>query len=87
MRGKSWHNSDTIVETKGQQTFFYEGPDSKYFRIPGFLLLLKQESCHGQYAGKKKKKCVYVSIKLYSQNQAMSQIWPLAYNLTIVGLN
>ena len=86
MRGKSWHNSDTTVETKGQQTFFYEGPDSKYFRIPGFLLLLKQESCHGQYAGKKKK-CVYVSIKLYSQNQAMSQIWPLAYNLTTVGLN
>ena len=35
----------------------------------------------------KKKKSVYVSIKLYSQNQAMSQIWPLAYNLTTVGLN
>ena len=44
MRGKSWHNSDTIVETKGQQTFFYKGPDSKYFRLPGLLLLLKQAS-------------------------------------------
>lgn len=67
MRGKSWHNSDTIVETKGQQTFFYEGPDSKYFRIPGFLLLLKQESCHGQYAGKKKKKCVCFNKTLFTK--------------------
>ena len=85
MRGKSWHNSDIIVETKGQQTLFYKGPDSKYFRLPGLLLLLKQASCHGQYAGKKK--YVYDSIKLYSQNQAMSQLWPLAHNLTILGLN
>ena len=66
MRGKSWHNSDTIVETKDQQTFFYEGPDSKYFRIPGFLLLLKQESCHGHYAGEKNM-CVCFNKTLFTK--------------------